>query len=73
MSTCIKDLYDYDLFKKCSKCGIISLKINFHKVRKKNDGLFQHCKPCRKVCRKKIIMNILIQRIIDVGILDSKL
>ena len=31
MSNCIKDLYDYDLIKKCSKCGIISLKKNFHK------------------------------------------
>ena len=31
MSNCIKDLYDYDLIKKCSKCGIVSLKKNFHK------------------------------------------
>ena len=30
MSSCIKDLKDYDLNKKCSKCGIISLKSNFH-------------------------------------------
>ena len=31
MSSCIKDLYYYDLVKKCSKCAIISLKSNFHK------------------------------------------
>ena len=34
MSSCNKDLFDYDLLKKCSKCGIISLKINFHKNKK---------------------------------------
>ena len=31
MSNCIKDLFDYELIKKCSKCGIVSLKSNFHK------------------------------------------
>ena len=31
MTTCIKDLMDYDLVKKCSKCGNISLRSNFHK------------------------------------------
>ena len=30
MSNCIKELYDYDLVKKCGKCGIISLKSNFY-------------------------------------------
>ena len=30
MSNCIEDLYDYDLVKKCSKCGNISLKSSFH-------------------------------------------
>ena len=43
MSNCIKDLYDYDLVKKCSKCGIISLKSNFHKNKKLKDGLTSHC------------------------------
>ena len=38
MSNCIKDLYDYHSVKKCSKCGIISLKSNFHKNKNKNDG-----------------------------------
>ena len=31
MSGCIKDLYNYELVKKCSKCEIISLKSNFCK------------------------------------------
>ena len=48
MSSCIEELYDYDLIKKCSKCGIISLKSNFHKDNKRNDGLFNRCKVCRK-------------------------
>ena len=48
MSNCIKDLYDYDLVKKCSKCRIISLKSNFHKDNTRNDGLYNQCKVCRK-------------------------
>ena len=31
MSNCIKDLYDYNLMKNCTKCGNISLKSNFYK------------------------------------------
>ena len=48
MSNCIKDLYDYDLVKKCSNCRIISLKSNFNKYNTKNDGLYNQCKICRK-------------------------
>ena len=48
MSNCIKNLYDYDLIKKCCKCGIISLKSNFHKNKKMKDGLNPNCKVCRK-------------------------
>ena len=44
MKNCNKDLYDYDLVKKCSKCGNISLKSNFHKNKKSSDGLFAQCK-----------------------------
>ena len=46
MSNCIKDLYDYDLVKKCLKCGNISLKSNFHKIKKSKDRLFSQCKFC---------------------------
>ena len=31
MSACIKDLFDHDSVKECSKCGIITMKKNFHK------------------------------------------
>ena len=48
MSNCIKELYDYDLVKKCSKCRITSLKSNFHKDNTRNDGLCNQCKVCRK-------------------------
>ena len=30
MSACIKDLYDYDLVKKCRVCKNVLLKTNFH-------------------------------------------
>ena len=46
MSSCIKDLYDYDLVSKCLKCGNIILKSNFHKDETKNDGLRSSCKFC---------------------------
>ena len=48
MSNCIKDLYDCDLVKKCCRCGIISLKSNFHKIKNMNDGLHPHCMSCKK-------------------------
>ena len=35
MSSCIKGSSDYDLVKECSKCGIMSLKSNFHKKKLK--------------------------------------
>ena len=39
--------------KRCSSCGIISLKSIFHKSKTKNEGLTQHCKLCQKIHRKK--------------------
>ena len=41
-----------DLMKRCSRCGIISLKSKFHKNKTKNDRIIQHCKLCRKTYRK---------------------
>ena len=46
MSSCVKDLYDYDLVKKCSKCKIVKLKSNFYKDRTKNDGYRPSCRIC---------------------------
>ena len=34
--------------KRCSKCGILSLKKNFHKNAKTSDGFYPQCKLCRK-------------------------
>ena len=48
MSGCIKDLYDYDLVKKCCICKNISLKSNFHGDRTKKDGVQGICKNCFK-------------------------
>ena len=42
----MKDLYDYDLVKKCSKCGIVSLKNNFYKDRTTRDGYIPSCQIC---------------------------
>ena len=46
MSNCIKDLFDYDLVKKCSKCEIVSLKGNFYKDRTTRDGYRPSCQIC---------------------------
>ena len=43
-----------DLMKRCSRCGINSLKSNFLEKKTEINGLTQHCKPCRKIYRKKI-------------------
>ena len=48
MSNCIKDLYDYKLIKKCRKCGIISLKSNFHKNKLTKSGVRSECITCRR-------------------------
>ena len=48
MSSCIKNLYDYDLVKKCCRCENISLKSNFHKKLSSKDGLHPRCFPCVK-------------------------
>ena len=46
MSTCIKDLYDYDLVKKCRVCQKFLLKSNFDKNSKAKDGLQSQRKFC---------------------------
>ena len=35
MSTCIKDLYDYELVKQCCRCENVWLKHNFNKNKSK--------------------------------------
>ena len=46
MSSCIKDLYDYALAEKCCRCGIRTLKSNFHKKLSSKDRLDPRCIPC---------------------------
>ena len=48
MSSCIKELYDYGLVKKVCRCGIISLKSDFHKKLGSKDRLDPRCSPCMK-------------------------
>ena len=48
MSTCIKDLFDYELVKKCCVCKNILLKSNFRRDRTKKDGVQGICIICFK-------------------------
>ena len=48
MSNCIKDLFDYDLVKKCCRCKNILLKTNFNKNKTKKDGVQNICVICFK-------------------------
>ena len=47
-----------DVVKRCSKCGFISLKSNFHKDKTKNDGLKSNCKVCKKFIFQKTLVKI---------------
>ena len=46
MSICIKDLFDYNLVKKCRVCKNILLKSTFNKNTKSKDGLQSQSKFC---------------------------
>ena len=48
MSNCDKGLYDYELIKKCSKCGIISMNSNVHENIIRKDGVNSTFKGCMK-------------------------
>ena len=39
-----------DGIKKCSKCGIISIKSTFHKNKLNKDGFRSACRICGKKC-----------------------
>ena len=57
MSSSIKDLFDYDLVKKCSKCEVISLKSNFHKHKTTKDGHRPDCKSCTTRYHREYMKN----------------
>ena len=44
MSTCTKDLFDFDLIKKCRVCKFFSFKSNFRKNTKSEGGLQSEAK-----------------------------
>ena len=48
MSSCFKEVYDYEVVQKCSKCKMIGSKTNFRKNSRTIDGLHLQCKHCRK-------------------------
>ena len=48
MSSCIRDLYDNDLVKKCCRCKNILLKSNFNKNKTQRDGYRSECRSCCK-------------------------
>ena len=57
MSTCIKDLYNYNLVKQCCRCKLICLKSNFYKNVNKKDGINSICKVCMKNYIKEYMKN----------------
>ena len=54
MSSWIKDLFDYELVKKCSNCGTFLLKFNFYIDGTKINGYRPECKFR---CKKKFYHN----------------
>ena len=63
MSNSIKDLFNYDFVKTCSKCGVISSKSNFYRDKNRIDGFFPNVKLVKKLIAKYIMikteMNII--------------
>ena len=55
MSNSIKDLLDYNLVKKCTKCGFVKLISNFY-FRKDKNKYINHCNSC--ISKKKKEWNI---------------
>ena len=48
MSNCIKDLFDYNLVKKCCRCKNILVKSKFNKNKTKREGYRSECRSCCK-------------------------
>ena len=48
MSNCVKDLYDYDLIKKCCRCKLNCLNSNFYKNKNMSDSLHPQFIFCSK-------------------------
>ena len=61
MSNCIKDLYDYNLIKKCYDCKNILLKSNFSRNVKSKDGLQSQCTFCKNDYNKNYYFENLVK------------
>ena len=59
MSTCIKDLFNYDSFKKYCRCKSICLKSNFYKNVNRKDGVNAMCTICMSKYIKELRENRL--------------
>ena len=72
MSNCIKDLYDYDLDKKCCRCKNILLKSNFHINKNRKDGLHSQCKMTiiKIIITKIVIQNLIVVKSINFNIVQ---
>ena len=64
MSNCIKELFDYDLVKKCCRCKNILLKSSFHKKKTEKMVYIHSVHFVRMINIKTIIIQIVIQNLI---------
>ena len=54
MSNCIRELYDYDLVKRCCRYKSICLKSNFYKITMKKDAVNSICKVCMNKKKQRL-------------------
>ena len=73
MSISIKDLFDYDLDKRSSKCKTVCLRSIFYKNKKSKEGLDYQCKSCviqkqkkRNVEKREQIKNVHWKIVIEI-------
>ena len=57
MSSCFKDLYDYELVEKCCRCKSICSKSIFYKNLNRKDGVNSMCKICKDKYIKESMKN----------------
>ena len=73
MSNCIKDLFDYDLVKKCCRCQNILLKSNFIEIKTEKMIYIHSVNFLRMIIIKTIIIKNVIQNLIVVKNLNFKI
>ena len=65
MRSSIRGSFEHDLIKRCSECKSICLKSGFSKHETRSDGLYPHCKSCRKQNYDENRIKILNQKNYD--------